>query len=54
MEEAHRIHKDVAWGWVAALQPLPAALGRAIRGVLPPRDRVTTPWSLRASRDWTA
>ena len=54
MEDAHRIHKDVAWGWVAALIPLAAALVRAVKAQIPPRDRVTTPWSLRASRDWTA
>lgn len=54
MEEAHRIHKEVAWGWVSALPPLAAALRQAIVRILPPRDRVTTPWNLRASRDWTA
>lgn len=54
MEESHRIHKDVTWGWVALVPPALSAIRRALVAALPPRDRVTTPWSLRASRDWTA
>lgn len=54
MEEAHRIHKDVAWGWMA-LMPGLLRVGRdGIVKALPPRDRVVTPWSLRARNDWSA
>ena len=54
MEEAHRIHKDVAWGWMALLPPLIRAVRDGIANILPPRDRVVTPWSLRAPHDWSA
>ena len=54
MEEAHRIHKEVAWGWMALMPPLIRAARDAIVASLPPRGRVVTPWSLRARNDWSA
>ena len=54
MEEAHRIHKDAAWGWFVVIPPVAAAVRRAVVAALPPRGHVVTPWSVRASRDWTA
>lgn len=54
MEEAHRVHKDVAWSWVKlAVAAARSARTKALAG-LPPRDRVVTPWSPRATRDWSA
>ncbi len=54
MEETHRIHKDVAWGWLALARKAARAARARLSAVLPPRDRVVTPWSLRAPRDWSA
>ena len=54
MEEAHRIHKDVAWGWTSLVGRFLRNVRAEIAAALPPRGRVVTPWSLRAHDDWTA
>jgi MYXO-CTERM domain-containing protein len=49
MEEAHRTHKEPAWGWVGLALSAITRLRRR-----KPRVDAVTPWSRRSPAGWSA
>ena len=49
MEEAHRVHKDIEWGWMALFVSAAARLRRR-----KPRVDAVTPWSRHSPTGWSA